>query len=159
MEHILEWKCGWMGEWNGVQLMVLRRRRGDREIVEVWMDGRIECRMLRVHKSRIIRTSATRTRMAPDCRTRRQSSRTVPEGSEGATEVSQATQAPAQGDDSIRVPINNHRIFFFYVAGAGNLHISCRKVDKMPLFFFAYLMSRPSKPSLSSMALCRNPTA
>ena len=29
-----------MGEWNGVQLMVLRRRRGDREIVEVWMDGR-----------------------------------------------------------------------------------------------------------------------
>ena len=64
-------------------------------------------------------------------RTRRQSSRTVPEGSEGATEVSQATQAPAQGDDSIRVPINNHRIFFFYVAGAGNLHISCRKVGKM----------------------------
>ena len=47
MEHILEWKCGWMGEWNGVQLMVLRRRRGDREIVEVWMDGRIECRVLR----------------------------------------------------------------------------------------------------------------
>ena len=36
----------------------------------------------------------------------------MPEGSEGATEVSQATQAPAQGDDSIRVPINNHRIFF-----------------------------------------------
>ena len=36
-----------MGEWNGVQLMVLRRRRGDREIVEVWMDGRIECRVLR----------------------------------------------------------------------------------------------------------------
>ena len=29
--------------------MVLRRRRGDREIVEVWMDGRIgiECRVLR----------------------------------------------------------------------------------------------------------------
>ena len=47
MEHILEWKCGWMGEWNGVQLMVLRRRRGDREIVEVWMHGRIECRVLR----------------------------------------------------------------------------------------------------------------
>ena len=47
MEHILEWKCGWMGEWNGVQLMVLRRRRGGREIVEVWMDGRIECRVLR----------------------------------------------------------------------------------------------------------------
>ena len=36
-----------MGEWNGVQLMVLRRSRGDREIVEVWMDGRIECRVLR----------------------------------------------------------------------------------------------------------------
>ena len=47
MEQILEWKCGWMGEWNGVQLMVLRRSRGDREIVEVWMDGRIECRVLR----------------------------------------------------------------------------------------------------------------
>ena len=47
MEQILEWKCGWMGEWNGVQLMVLRRRRGDMEIVEVWMDGRIECRVLR----------------------------------------------------------------------------------------------------------------
>ena len=75
------------------------------------------------------------TRMAPDCRTRRQSSRTVPEGSEGATEVSQATQAPAQGDDSMRVPINNHRIFFFYVAGAGNLHISCRKVGKMGVKF------------------------
>ena len=47
MEQILEWKRGWMGEWNGVQLMVLRRSRGDREIVEVWMDGRIECRVLR----------------------------------------------------------------------------------------------------------------
>ena len=47
MEHILEWKCGWMGEWNGVQLMVLRRRRGDREVVEVWMVGRIECTVLR----------------------------------------------------------------------------------------------------------------
>jgi hypothetical protein len=43
--------------------------------------------------------------MAPDCRTRRQSSRTVPGGPEGATEV---PQAPAQGDDRIRVP-NNHR--------------------------------------------------
>ena len=43
LEHILEWECGWMGEWNGVQLMLLRRSRGDREIVEVWMDGRIEC--------------------------------------------------------------------------------------------------------------------
>ena len=47
MEHILEWECGWMGEWNGVQLMVLRRRRGDREVVEVWMVGRIECTVLR----------------------------------------------------------------------------------------------------------------
>ena len=47
LEEILEWKCGWMGEWNGVELMVLRRRRGEREIVEVWMDGRIECRVLR----------------------------------------------------------------------------------------------------------------
>ena len=55
MEHILEWKCGWMGEWNGVQLMVVRRSRGDREIaevevcaeVEVWMGWRMECRVLR----------------------------------------------------------------------------------------------------------------
>ena len=30
-----------------LKAMVLRRRRGDREIVEVWMDGRIECRVLR----------------------------------------------------------------------------------------------------------------
>ena len=51
-----------------------------------------------------MRPSATKTRRAPDCRTRRQTARTVSEGSEGATEVPQATQAPARGDDSIRVP-------------------------------------------------------
>ena len=46
--------------------------------------------------------------MTLDCLTRSQSSRTVAGGPEGATEVPQATQAPAQGDDRIRVP-NNYR--------------------------------------------------
>ena len=53
----------------------------------------------RAHMVLIIRAIATSTRMTPDCLTRSQSSRTVAGGPEGATEVPQATQAPARGDD------------------------------------------------------------
>ena len=60
----------------------------------------------RAHKYSIIRTITNSTRMTPDCITRSQSSRTVAGGPEGATEGPQATQAPAQGDDRIRVPNN-----------------------------------------------------
>ena len=62
----------------------------------------------RAHMVLIIRAIATSTRMTPDCLTRSQPSRTVAGGPEGATEEPQATQAPAQGDDRIRVP-NDYR--------------------------------------------------
>jgi hypothetical protein len=54
-----------------------------------------------------MRPSATKTRRAPDCRTRRQTARTVSEGSEGATEVPQATK-PQREETTVFESPNNH---------------------------------------------------